>query len=74
MLDIEFGQVMTCFALARTMRSTCPVPVLDGELLVPGYVLWARNLRGVFSIQVTAETFEVVDALYGMLRTLQPTP
>ena len=71
--DVVFGHVETVFGPATTMRST--VTLLDGELTVPGYVLWTRNNRGVFSIQVTAETDEVVDALYAIvLRTLQPIP
>jgi len=71
--DVVFGNVQTVFGSATTMRST--VRLLGGELTVPGYVLWTRNNRGVFSIQVTAETDEVVEALYAIvLRTLQPIP
>ena len=71
--DVEFGHVGTVFGRATTMRST--VTLLGGELSVPGFVLWTRNNRGVFSIQVTAESEEVVQALYGIvLRTLQPIP
>ena len=58
---------------ATTLRST--LTLFGGALRVPGYVLWARNDRGVFSIQVTSESADVVDALYGIvLRTLQPLP
>ena len=71
--DVVFGHVGTVFGRATTMRST--VTLLGGELTVPGYVLWTRNNRGVFSIQVTAESDDVVEALYGIvLRTLQPIP
>lgn len=71
--DVVFGHVGTVFGRATAMRSA--VTLLGGELTVPGYVLWTRNNRGVFSIQVTAESDEVVDALYGIvLRTLQPFP
>lgn len=71
--NVVFGHVGTVFGRATTMRSA--VTVLGGELAIPGYVLWTRNNRGVFSIQVTAESDEVVEALYGIvLRTLQPIP
>ena len=71
--DVDWGDVDTVFGRATTMRSR--ISLFDGALIVPGYVLWARNDRGVFSIQVTAESDDVVDALYGIvLRTLQPIP
>lgn len=70
---VEWGQATTAFGRATTMRST--TTLFGGALTVPGYVLWTRNSRGVFSIQVTAESDDVVDALYGIvLRTLQPIP
>lgn len=71
--EVEWGQAMTAFGRATTMRSN--TPLFGGALTVPGYVLWAGNARGVFSIQVTAEDGDVVDALYAIvLRTLQPIP
>ncbi len=71
--DVEWGEAVTTFGRATTMRSR--TTLFDGALIVPGYVLWTQNACGVFSIQVTAESDEVVDALYGIvLRTLQPIP
>lgn len=71
--DVEWGHAPTVFGRATTMRSR--TTLFAGALTVPGYVLWTRNARGVFSIQVTAEGDDVVDALYGIvLRTLQPIP
>lgn len=71
MTDVVFGQIGTVFGRATTMRSTLDYAGLD----IPGYVLWTRNSRGVFSIQVTAGSAKVVEALYGIvLRTLQPIP
>ena len=71
MRDVTWGHAQTAFGPATTLRST--LTLFGGALEVPGYVLWTRTDRGVFSIQVTAETAEVVDALYGIvLRTLQP--
>ncbi|MDQ7992631.1 MAG: hypothetical protein AAGC63_05655 [Propionicimonas sp.] len=68
---VVFGHTETAFGPSTTMRGTTTV----GEFEVPGYVLWARNRRGVFSVQVTAESDEVVDALYAIVvRTLQPIP
>ncbi len=70
---VRWGRTETVFGPATTLRST--LTLFGGALRVPGYVLWARNDRGVFSIQVTSESADVVDALYGIvLRTLQPLP
>lgn len=69
--DVEWGQVSTVFGRATTMRSK--TVLFDGAVVVPGYVLWAQNARGVFSLQVTGPSDEVTDALYAIvLRTLQP--
>lgn len=71
--DVVFGHSGTAFGEATTMRGT--MTMLDGGLALPGYVLWARNRRGVFSVQVTAGSDDVVDALFAIvLRTLQPIP
>lgn len=71
MTDVVFGQIGTVFGRATKMRSTLDYAGLD----IPGYVLWTRNSRGVFSIQVTAGSAKVVEALHGIvLRTLQPIP
>lgn len=73
LIDVEWGDAATAFGRATTMRSK--TTLFGGALIVPGYALWTRNRRGVFSIQVTTESDDVVDALYGIvLRTLQPIP
>ena len=73
--DVVFDRIPTVFGPATTMRSTVTMTVLDQQLVIPGHVLWAQNRCGVFSVQLTAEDPDVVDALYGiLLRSLQPIP